>query len=221
VNGDYFQENPVLRLDDLRDVDAPITGADALQDGQILVWNGTTEMWENRDNTLSIYEQTVTGNNGATLNDIIVSFGPQPLRQEIDLITGGAMFVCDFELCGSVFYRPSAAGAGTPNTEGWFYGSMRDLAFRLDGVGTDTGTFTTWSTTSSSTGSGVDLHLDATGMWDANSSVVFSINQSTREVTCTVTLDPGAGNHPRSIGKYNITARMTNVRVIRMPTATA
>jgi len=221
VNGDYFQENPVLRIDDLRDVDAPVTGADAVQDGQILVWNATTQMWENRDNTLTVYQQSVTGNNNATLNDIVVSFGPQPLAQEIDLLTGGSMFVCDFELCGSVFYRPSAAGAGTPNTEGWFYGSMRDLAFRLDGVGTDTGTFTVWSTTASNTGSGNDLHLDATGLWDSASSVVFSINQSTRAITCTVTIDPGGGNNPRSIGKYNITARMTNVRVIPMPTATA
>lgn len=221
VNGDYFQENPILQIADLRDVDTPTTGPDALQDGQILVWNGTTQMWENRDNTLTVYQQTVTGNNNATLNDIVVSFGPQPLAQEIDLLTGGSMFVCDFELCGSVFYRPSAAGAGTPNTEGWFYGSMSDLAFRLDGTGTDTGTFTAWTTTASSTGSGNDLHLDATGLWDSASSVVFSINQATREITCTVTIDPGGGTSPRSIGKYNITARMTNVRVIPMPTATA
>lgn len=52
VNGDYFQENPVLRLDDLRDVDAPTTGADAVTGGQILVWNGTTSMWENTSSRL-------------------------------------------------------------------------------------------------------------------------------------------------------------------------
>lgn len=52
VNGDYFQENPVLRLDDLRDVDAPITGADGVTGGQILVWNGTTSMWENTSSRL-------------------------------------------------------------------------------------------------------------------------------------------------------------------------
>jgi hypothetical protein len=178
-------------------------------------------MWENRDNTLTVYQQSVTGNNNNTLTDIVVSFGPEELRQEIELLTGGSMFVCDFELCGSLFYRPSSAGAGDANTEGWFYGSMRDIAFRLDGTGTDTATFTTWSTTASSTGSGNDLHLDATGLWDSASSVVFSINQATREITCTVTIDPGGGTSPRNIGKYNITSRMTNVRVIPMPTATA
>jgi len=47
VNGDYFQENPVLRIDDLRDVDAPITGVDQVTDRQVLHWNATTQMWEN------------------------------------------------------------------------------------------------------------------------------------------------------------------------------
>jgi len=53
VNGDYFQENPVQRLDDLRDVDAPVTGANAVTGGQALVWNSTTQMWENTSQELT------------------------------------------------------------------------------------------------------------------------------------------------------------------------
>jgi hypothetical protein len=220
VNGDYFQENPVLRIDDLRDVDAPNTGAHAVQDGQILVWNATTQRWENRDNTLTVYEQSITGNNGNTTNNLVITLGPRELTAETNIPNNGSMFVCDFDFSGSFYYRAQSDGVGTtPVREGWTHGTMAGIAFRLSGSGTDTGTFTEWTTTNSLVGAGHDMHLDTSGMWGNSSSVVFSINQSTREITCTVTME--VGSRPRSIGNYSLTARMTNVRVMPLPTATA
>jgi len=77
VNGDYFQENPVQRLDDLRDVDAPVTGANAVTGGQALVWNGTTEMWENTSQELT------------DLFDVDINFGDSTRGA----VTGGQILV--------------------------------------------------------------------------------------------------------------------------------
>lgn len=217
VNGDYFQENPVLRLDDLRDVDAPTTGADALQDGQILVWNATTEMWENRDNVLTFYQQSITGDNGSTTNNIVLTFGPRELASEHDFPVSGGMFVADFEIAGSIAYDPS--GGGAVYSEGWFYGSMQDIAIRLDGSGSSASrTFTTWTTKDSISGAGHALHLDSNGLWSSGAGAAFTINQTTREITLVLTLDPGSA--VGGINDYVLTARMTNVRMIPIPTVT-
>jgi hypothetical protein len=49
VNGDYFQEDPVLRINDLRDVDVPISGSNQVSDRQVLMWNNTSGMWQNEN----------------------------------------------------------------------------------------------------------------------------------------------------------------------------
>jgi hypothetical protein len=217
VNGDYFQENPVLRLDDLRDVDAPTTGADALQDGQILVWNATTEMWENRDNVLTFYQQSITGDNGSTTNNIVLTFGPRELASEHDFPVSGGMFVADFEIAGSIAYDPS--GGSAVYSEGWFYGSMQDIAIRLDGSGSSASrTFTTWTTKDSIGGGGHAIHLDSNGLWSSGAGAAFTINQTTREITLVLTLDPGSA--VGGINDYVLTARITNVRMIPIPTVT-
>lgn len=217
VNGDYFQENPVMRLDDLRDVDAPVTGVDALQDGQILVWNGTTEMWENRDNVLTFYQQSVTGDNGGTTNNFGLTFGPEELAAEHDFPVSGGLFVADFEVAGSVAYDPP--GGGAVYSEGWFHGVMRDICIRLDGTGGSVSrTFTTWTKVDSISGAGHALHLDSGGLWNATAGAEFTINQSTREITLVLTFDPGS--QVDGIADYVITARMTNVRMIPIPTVT-
>jgi hypothetical protein len=218
VNGDYFDENPVTRIDELRDVDAPISGANALQDGQILVWNGTTEMWENRDNVLTFYQQSVTGDNGGTTNNFGLTFGPEELAAEHDFPVSGGLFVADFEVAGSVAYDPT--GGGAVYSEGWFHGVMRDICIRLDGTGGSVSrTFDTWTKTDSISGAGHALHLDSNGLWDLGAAgAAFTINQSTREITLVLTFDPGT--QVDGINDYVITARLTNVRMIPIPTVT-
>jgi hypothetical protein len=164
VNGDYFQENPVLRLDDLRDVDAPLTGQNSLQDGQTLVWNATTQMWENRtidggsseiEEVPSVYEKTVTGNNNGT-QTITLTLDSFALGTDILVPTGGALLVCDIELCGSLCYSPLneqfGVSGGNSDLEGWTYGAMIGSAFRVLNSPTNTGVFSKWTTTTTDYG---------------------------------------------------------------------
>ena len=70
VNGDYFQENPVTALDELRDVDAPITGANAVVGGEYLKYNGTTDMWENSSLIVPVTAVPTTATSTGTAGQI-------------------------------------------------------------------------------------------------------------------------------------------------------
>lgn len=258
VNGDYFQENPVLRLDDLRDVDAPITGSNSLQDGQILVWNGTTKMWENRNGSgsgqgdfvsLSVYETTVQGNNEGVQN-IVFNFPNELLDETLNIPVSGSLFVCDFELCGSICYLERDAGGSEPTVEGWTYGRMTGATLRLLNSGSNSSTFVRWSTTSSNLtnvqngnqtdggyfnefgqdSDGIDptdlspisaetsaIKLNGMGIWNTGSGVTITINRNNRTINCSVTVAVGDGI--KYIGDYVFTARISNIRVIPLPTA--